>query len=62
MKNPSMKTFFREMYNNDKIKSENTVFACVINCTCKLTFVCACACVSDCTHLKEQYANFIRIN
>ena len=31
-------------------------FARVINCTHKLTWVCACRCMCDCTHLREQYA------
>ena len=31
-------------------------FACVINCTRKLTRMCACACACDRTRLREQYA------
>ena len=46
MENPSMKNLsLRE--NND--------FARAINCTRKLTCVSACACVCDCTRLREQY-------
>ena len=32
-------------------------FACAINCTHKLTYVCACVCTCNRTCLKEQYAS-----
>ena len=61
MKNSSMKNFLQEMYNNNKSKSENTIILCVlyINCTCKLTCVCASAWACDCTHLREQYEEVV---
>ena len=31
-------------------------FACVINCTRKLSCMCACMCASNYTRLREQYA------
>ena len=34
-------------------------FARAINCTCKLTWVCACACASDCMRLREQFGGKI---
>ena len=36
-------------------------FAHAINCTCKLTWVCACACTCDCMRLKEHYIDFWKV-
>ena len=48
MENFSMKNFSLQ---------ENTDFPRAINCTRKLTYVCACACACDCTRLGEQYGS-----
>ena len=36
-------------------------FACAINCTCKLTWVCACTCTYNCMCLREQYVDFWKV-
>ena len=56
MKNLSIKNFsIWDIYNNDKTKWKDYDFVCVINCTHKLTCMCACTYVCDHTHLSEQY-------
>ena len=53
-KNPSMKNFFLQELNN-KTNSKNSMINCnAINCTRKLTCVCAYACACDYTRLREQ--------
>ena len=36
MKKPSMKNFLREIYNNNKTKSENTMILCILIAHVKL--------------------------
>ena len=57
MNNLSIKNFsLQETYNNDKTKWKDYDFVRVINCTYKLTHVCACTCACNCMHLREQCA------
>ena len=53
--------YFTIMFNGKSFNEKFLVtrkyydFARAINCTRKLTCVCACACTYDCTRLREQY-------
>ena len=50
-----MRNFSLQEICNSKTKNENImIYAHAINCTCKLTYVCAFACAYNCTCLREQ--------
>ena len=54
MKNPSMKNFLWEMYNNNKTKSKKFMILCMQKITHKNLLVCVCVCTVSCTHLRKQ--------
>ena len=57
MKNPSMKISPYEKYIIlTKQKSKYYDFARAVNCTRKLSCLCAYACTCDCTRVRKQYA------
>ena len=54
MKNPSMKNFLWEMYNNNKTKSKKFMISGMQKITHKNLLVCVCVCTVSCTHLRKQ--------
>ena len=51
MKNPSMKNFLWEMYNNNKTKSKKFMILCMQKITHKNLLVCVCVCVQLVAHI-----------